>query len=222
MKKSVVVLCTFCIFCFNIKANAAVFTAFDGDPLGFSAAITGSTSTSLDFEGLSEGSSLTNQFTVSDGITFSTLPLDKPFLTAESNIFGSNPVGNFSIKVPHNASSVSSFTWDFSNSVSFLGGVFIDNRFQINVELFDSSNMSLATFDISTTAENGDSAEWWGVVADDSVIAKAIFISGGVGDGIGFDNVTISAVPVPGAIWLFSSCLMSFFFTQKNTHKYHT
>ncbi|BCG62750.1 MAG: hypothetical protein methR_P0400 [Methyloprofundus sp.] len=212
MKKYHILCLALCVEASTV--NAASFNAFDNNLSGFNSAISGQITNILGFEALSNNDSLTNQFAASNNVTFSAENGDTPFLTIRTDLFGSTPKGNLGVRVPFDNNEFSQFTSIFTEGVNSVGAYFMDNSSPISVDLFDVGNNLLSNFTISSTSESGDSGEWWGVVSDESIIARAVFTATSTSDGYGFDNFTFSAMPVsvpaPTAIWLIASGLVGF------------
>ena len=189
-------------------SNATVFTTFDGDLSGFNAAIAGQDARTIDFEELAAYTLVSNQYAAS-GVTFSAFEVPDwghedthyRFLQVREgpgSILISDPVDSKGVVVPYHDSYLSQFTATFAQPVQFLGGYFIDNRSTITVEVFGGSG---AIASISPTGEDGASAKWWGIAADDRVITEAVFTIGLHTDGFGFDNFVFQ-VPEPGSLVL--------------------
>lgn len=128
-------------------------------------------------------------------------------LTVANNIFGSNPIGTRGLQVGWNNSTLSVATLSFSAPISAFGAYFIDNSSSVNasISLFNQGDFIRS---ISATGESGNSAEWWGFVANaGEQVTQVVFSTTSNGDGFGFDNLTFStpntSVPAPATLALF-------------------
>jgi hypothetical protein len=82
---------------------------------------------------------------------------------------------------------------EFSSGVSFVGAYFIDNISPIEVRIFDINDNEIGFFSISPSSESGNSGEWWGVVANEGIIARMTFEVVSTGDFFAIDNFIFSA-----------------------------
>jgi len=85
---------------------------------------------------------------------------------------------------------------EFSTPTRFVGAYFIDNISRIEVRIFDINDNEIGSFDVSPGSESGNSGEWWGVVADERVIARMTFEVVNTGDFFAIDNFVFSALPI--------------------------
>ncbi|MBT1450152.1 hypothetical protein KJ365_04610 [Glaciecola sp. XM2] len=194
--------------------TTAAIVEYDNDKSGFDAAIASMDTTVIDFESTALGTSITNQF-ASLGVSMSATPNG---LTVQDDVFGSNPIGNRALRVEWNGSTQSVATLDFAAPISFFGAYFIDNRALVNTSI-DLYNAGVFVASVSTTGETGNSAEWWGVVANaGETFTQAVFTTTASGDGFGMDNLTFSTVAVssPAALTMLGLALVGLFFTRRS------
>lgn len=187
-----------------VPVNAMTsFSTYDEDRPGFDAAIAGLPSTELNFDELDDLELVTDDY--SDmGVVFSARHVSSEYLGihpwyptvryGSGNLSGSNPVSYpAGLGVPWDSATRSKLYVDFSNPVSFVGAYFIDNYYLIWVGIYDIDDNLIGAYEVSPGSESGDSGEWWGVVADERVIARMTFEVQWQTDFFAIDNFVFSA-----------------------------
>jgi len=189
-----------------VPVYASTFSTYDNNRPGFDAAIAGLPSTELDFDELTNYYHVTNHY--SDmGVVFSARPVSSSWSGVhplyptvrhgDGSLSGSNPVSDpAGLGVPWDSATRSKLDVEFGSGTRFVGAYFIDNISQIEVRIFDIDDNEIGFFHISSGSESGDSGEWWGVVANERVIARMTFEVESYGDFFAIDNFVFSVLPV--------------------------
>ena len=180
-----------------------------------------------DLSGVPVGTVVSNQYLVSDGVTFTSNPVlgdvgntlegwildsgaNDAFAPGEggtignlfiTDVVGGNPTGTSTLVVEY-VSEVGGLSFDLID---------IDDSESYVIEVFDNLDNLLSTRSIT----DGDAQTGDGVVTRIGISAEGIrklVVTGtktsGSGFGLGFDNFNTSTVPIPAAVWLFGSGLI--------------
>ena len=196
---ALVVLCT--LLC--QRYADATCTDYRGNEAGFNAAIAGLSKTLIDFDdgSVSEGHLITSQYASQNAI-FSTLTGEGIF--AEREAYGplaySPPLcAKVSNLDPSTGEEIhSSFTIDFAEPVWGTSFYVLDiNTSQhVDFQVFDDNSQELNSYDVP---RQGDYS-YLAVLSDSKNIGSVIVTCDLLGDGIGFDDVTV--VPEPATLSL--------------------
>lgn len=193
-------------------ANAATVTFTDQS--SFLSSLSGSSST-LDFESQSSGS-LINSGDTLGGITFSYSigppPIDmmvtNDFLTTSgSNYLGLDDAGNYNLFIAGDT-----FTMTFDTPQNAIGMYLVsgDVLFENDVSITTSSGSAFNSDVVNITFGDGGFAYYIGLTSDTAFSSATLqFDTAAEGAFLySIDDITVSAVPVPAAVWLFASGLI--------------
>jgi hypothetical protein len=209
MKKTYL-LGALCMLALSVSANAAIVTYTD--ETSFLTALSGPTST-LDFDSTTAGTLIPSGNSLG-GITFTyniggldMKVVDDFDTTSPNNYLGLDDAGNFDQFIDGDE-----FTLSFSTPVSAAGMYFITGDPLINgdIHLVTSVGTALNSSIVDISLDDGGMAYYIGLISDTAFSSAAIQYDAGGGGNFLFnvDDITTSAVPIPGAIWLFGSGLL--------------
>ena len=211
-----------CTFISSISTSVSAALVAYESRTDFETAISGLTSTTVDFDNASFGQTIPSGSTF-DGITFTysltdlfgdplTMVVDDFFDTTSSpNYLGlqSTVTGDFV-----NFVSGDSFTMDFAQPVNAVGLNIIANDVLMPGDLF---SLSLAVTGIggfitnplapSQTLPDGGNVYFLGMTSDQA-FSSVVFGSGGMELEFTHDDITYAVVPLPAAVWLLGSGLV--------------
>jgi hypothetical protein len=129
--------------------------------------------------------------------------------SGSGSIGGSNPIGTFALESSEGSGDRLVLT--FTSPVRYFSFYHIDNT---DIDLFvDFTIAEITEFDTGATSASGDSAQFFGLVADgaDGLIEQVSFSGVGGSQRWAVDNLAwgdTTVVPVPAAAWLFGSALV--------------
>lgn len=147
----------------------------------------------VDFESLTTGENVSGNSALFPIMTLTSSNGNALISEGAGAIGGSNPIDTKAVEMSESAD----VTLSFSTPIMSIGGYSID---QSNINLvIRFVGGGVQNFVITGTAASGNSAEFWGFVADqgDGLIESVEFTNVGGVSGWGLDNLEYNAVPEP-------------------------
>jgi hypothetical protein len=211
MKKTCL-LGALCMLVLSVSANAAIVTYTD--ETSFLTALSGPTST-LDFDSTAADTLIPSGNSLG-GITFTynigPPPTDMKVVndfetTSPNNYLGMDDAGNLDLFIAGDE-----FSMSFASPVNAVGLYIVsgDPLFASDVSLNTTAGSALNSDVVDVALEDGGLAYYIGLISDTAFSsADLTFDAAAVGAFLySVDDITTSAVPLPGAIWLFGSGLV--------------
>ena len=208
MKKSTL-LGALCAFVLPLSANAAIVTYTD--EASFLAALSGPAST-LGFDSTAVGTLIPSGNSLG-GVTFTynISGLDMKVVndfdtTSPSNYLGLDDAGNFDLFIAGDE-----FSMSFANPVNAVGLYIVsgDPLFAGDVSLDTNEGNAINSATVDVTLGDGGLAYYIGLISDTTFTSAGITFDAAAVETFLYsvDDITtsVSAVPVPAAIWLFGS-----------------
>jgi hypothetical protein len=208
MKKTCL-LGALCMLVLSVSANAAIVTYTD--EASFLTALSGPTST-LDFDSTGVGTLIPSGDSLG-GITFTynISGLDMKVVndfdtTSPNNYLGLNDAGNFDLFIAGDE-----FSMSFASPVNAVGLYIVsgDPLVAGDVSLDTSAGSALNSAAVDVTLGDGF-AYYIGLISDTAFSSADLTFDATAVEAFLYsvDDITTSAVPLPGAIWLFGSGLI--------------
>ena len=201
------------LFLFTSSSQAALLTFTD--QASFLAALPGPAST-LDFDGLSAGSTIADGDTV-DGITFNYNfgGVEMKVSDAYATTSPTNFLGTTDLDILQDGDD---FDLSFG-SVNAIGMFFItaDEMFDGDIALSaGGTSVGLNVADAGTDLGDGGIPYFLGIIDDTNTFTTASITTIGGGFFLyNVDDITTAVVPLPGALWLFVSGLLGLIAVRK-------
>jgi hypothetical protein len=209
MKKTCL-LGALCMLVLSVSANAAIITYTD--ETSFLAALSGPTST-LDFDSTTVDTLIPSGNSLG-GITFTynISGLDMKVVndydtTSPNNYLGMDDAGNFDLFIAGDE-----FSMSFASPVNAVGLYIVsgDPLFASDVSLNTTAGSALNSDVVDVALEDGGLAYYIGLISDTAFSSADLTFDAAAVEAFLYsvDDITTSAVPLPGAIWLFGSGLI--------------
>lgn len=147
-----------------------------------------------DFESYTVGTPM-NGVTVTGGMTLFNSATDTMEIRGPGAFGGSNPIGQrglFKREAPW-------LVMDFSSGPALYVGAYDIDSGGAPVRVTYSDN-STQTFNLETTGAAGDSAEFFGFVAENNLLITKVEVDGSGSSGWGLDNIEYGVVPEPATL----------------------
>ena len=200
-----------------LSSTSYAATTTYSDQASFFAALPGPSST-LTFDSTANGAIVSSGDSL-EGITFfyniGQPPIDmmvtNDFLTTSgSNYLGLDDPGNYNLFIAGDT-----FSMTFDNPTNALGMYFVsgDPLFDNDIELVTDIGSAFTSSVVDISLADGGIAYYVGLISDTAFSSASIQFAA-VAEGTFLYNVddittSVSAVPIPGSIWLFGSGLIS-------------
>ena len=178
-----------------MKAHAALLSGF-GDPL---TAIPGGSQETFD----SAVPGTYSSFTASNGVTITP---DQGVLYIDNAYSGSYNNPGQSLHNCYCSDSFGALTFNLSGPASAFAFNFGASDQSWTLSAYDSSNTLLESDSVGPTFSS-NAGDFFGISTGVSNIAK-VTLTGASSDYVFVDNVTVSAVPLPGSVGMFGSALL--------------